>query len=137
MKLSFSDTGSYLRGMLILIRRDNVIHKNETEFMNEILEKLGFDPETFQDILNNFLYEKSIDESVPKFSNKRATIKFILDAIEMSFVDNYFHIKELSWLNNVAVKNKIPKKFCEKKINRYLEKYPEKREALNPKNWNR
>ncbi len=136
MKLSFIDTGSYLRGMLILIRKDNVIHKNETELMDKILIKMGFDPEIFKDTLSKFLYGKLVDEVPPKFSSKRATIKFILDAIEMSFVDNYFHIKELGWLDEVAKRNGVPPKFCKKKINRYLEKYPEKKEALNPKNWN-
>jgi len=48
----------------------------------------------------------------------------------MSFVDDYFQVKELSWLNEVARKNEIPKRFCEKKIARYLKSYAKKEMAF-------
>jgi hypothetical protein len=51
----------------------------------------------------------------------------------MGFIDNYFHIKELEWLYEVAGKNKIPTNFVDKKLVEYLKKYPEKKKELAEK----
>jgi len=133
MKLSYIDTSNFLRSLLVLIKKDNIIHKNEVELLKKIGEELGFEKEFYEATVEEFLSKKKIDFSIPKFSSKKVTIKFIYDSIKMGFIDNYFHIKELEWLYDVAGKNKIPTKFVDKKLIEYLKKYPEKKNELDKK----
>lgn len=131
MNLSYIDTSNFLRGLLILIKKDNIIHEREIELLNKYGELLGLDKEFYRIILNEFLTKEKIDSSIPKFSSKKVTIQFVNDAINMGFVDSYFHIKEIEWLYKVANKNKIPSSFLDKKIIRVLKKYPEKADQLD------
>ncbi len=137
MKLSYIDTGNFLRSLLILIKKDNIIHKKEVELLKKIGNELGFEKEFYEKTVEEFLLKDKIDLSIPKFSSVKVTIKFIYDAIKMGFVDNYFHIKELEWLYDVATKNKIPSKFIDKKIIEYLRIYPEKKKELADKCYKR
>lgn len=120
LKLSYIDTSSYLRGLLILIRKDKIVHKNEKQLMLEIGEKLGFKSEIYEKTVNEFLSKKKIDETPPKFSSMKVSLRFIEEAISMAFIDNYFHLQEFSWLNEVAKVNKIPKEKVKEKIEQYM-----------------
>jgi len=133
MNLSYIDTSNFLRGLLVLLKKDNIIHEKEIELLNKFRELLGLDEEYYEVVLNEFLTKKKIDSSIPKFSSKKVTIQFINDAINMGFVDSYFHIKEIEWLYEVANKNKIPSSFLDKKLIRLLKKYPEKEDQLDTK----
>ncbi len=137
MKLSYIDTSNFLRGLLILIKKDNIIHQKEVELLNKMGKQLGFDRDIYESAVNEFLLKKNIDSTVPKFSSLKVSIEFINDAIKMGFVDNYFHVKELEWLYEVAKKNKIPSAFIDKKLVKYIKKYPEKKEQLDPKSFKR
>ncbi len=137
MKLSYIDTSNFLRGLLILIKKDNIIHQKEVELLNKMGKQLGFDRAIYESAVNEFLLKKNIDSTVPKFSSLKVSIEFINDAIKMGFVDNYFHVKELEWLYEVAKKNKIPSAFIDKKLVKYIKKYPEKKEQLDPKSFKR
>jgi len=81
MKSFYKGAFNFLHRLVILIRKDNIIHQNEKELMLEISQKFGFDSVLCKESLNKFLFEKKIDISSPKFSSNRETIKFILDAI--------------------------------------------------------
>ena len=120
MKLSYIDTSSYLRGLLILIRKDKIVHKNEKQLMLEIGEKLGFKSEIYIKTVDEFLAKKNIDDTPPKFSSMKVSLRFIEEAISMAFIDNYFHLQEFSWLNDVAKVNKIPKEKVKEKIEKYM-----------------
>ncbi len=137
MKLSYIDTGNFLRGLLILIKKDNIIHQKEVELLNKMGKQLGFDREIYESAVNEFLLKKNIDSTVPRFSSLKVSIEFINDSIKMGFVDNYFHVKELEWLYEVAKKNKIPSSFVNKKLAKYIKKYPEKEGQLDPKSLKR
>jgi hypothetical protein len=133
MKLSYIDTSNFLRSLLVLIKKDNIIHAREVELLKSIGEELGFEKEFYEATVEEFLSKKKIDISIPKFSSQKVTIKFIYESIKMGFIDNYFHIKELEWLYEVAGKNKIPTNFVDKKLVEYLKKYPEKKKELAEK----
>ena len=120
MKLSYIDTSNYLRGLLVLIRKDKIVHKNEKQLMLEIGEKLGFKSEIYIKTVDEFLAKKNIDDTPPKFSSMKVSLRFIEEAISMAFIDNYFHLQEFSWLNEVAKVNKIPKEKVKEKIEQYM-----------------
>lgn len=120
MKLSYIDTSNYLRGLLVLIRKDKIVHKNEKQLMLEIGEKLGFKSEIYIKTVDEFLAKKNIDDTPPKFSSMKVSLRFIEEAISMAFIDNYFHLQEFSWLNDVAKVNKIPKEKVKEKIEKYM-----------------
>lgn len=88
--------------------------------MLEIGEKLGFKSEIYIKTVDEFLAKKNIDDTPPKFSSMKVSLRFIEEAISMAFIDNYFHLQEFSWLNDVAKVNKIPKEKVKEKIEKYM-----------------
>ncbi len=131
MNLSYKDKSNFLLGLIILIRKDNFIHKNERELILEFGEYLGFEKEFYQPVVDSFLLRENINDDPPQFSSEEVTMHFFDNAIKMAFVDDYFHTKELVWLKKVAKENKIPFEELNKKIDKYLELYPDKKSALS------
>jgi len=130
MVFSHKDKSNFLKGLLVLIRKDNFIHKNERELMLEFGESLGFEKELYKPVVDSFLTKEKIDDSPPIFSDNKITLQFFEAAIRMAFVDDYFHVKELVWLKKVAKKNNISPDDLTKKIDVYLELYPEKKSSI-------
>ena len=130
MQLSYKDTSNFLLGLLILIRKDNFIHQNERDLMLEFGDYLGFEKEIYKPVVDGFLSKKKINETPPKFSSEQITFHFLEEAIKMAFVDDYFHVAELKWLNEVAKNNNIALDEVKTRIDKYLELYPEKKSSL-------
>jgi len=130
MQLSYKDTSNFLLGLLILIRKDNFIHQNERDLMVEFGEYLGFEKDIYKPVVDGFLSKKKINGTPPKFSSEQITFHFLEEAIKMAFVDDYFHVAELKWLNEVAKSNNISKAEVKTRIDKYLEMYPEKKSSL-------
>lgn len=119
MILEYQDKGNYLRGLLILIGKDNIINEIEKKKVLEIGEKLGFEKNFCIDSVNDFLENEYINMEVPVFSSKKIAIDFLNDAFNISFLDNNYLIEEFEWLKKVSIKNDIDNNWLEKKITEF------------------
>lgn len=114
MKLTYQDKGNYFRGLLILVGKDNLIHEKERSGLLKICHKLGYEQKYCENAIQEFLDNKFIDQSPPKFSTLKAASNFINDAINISLVDKELHPAELEWLDDIVKLNGIDRKLFEK-----------------------
>ena len=107
MSIPLLDRGKYYRGLLILIRKDQIIDMNEREFMIRLGQSLDFDRRFCEDVIEDLLSNPNIKAEPVKFSNRATAKSFLHDAIRLAFVDGKLHPKELSWVKAVARANEL------------------------------
>jgi len=107
MKISLEDRSLYLKGLMLLIRKDRHIHDKEKNMMMRFGEILGFEKEFCEDTINELLDNKYILDAPPRFSKPDITRYFIKDAFRLSISDGQIHEKELAWLKAVAKTNSV------------------------------
>ncbi len=107
MNFTLLDKSNYLRGLLILIGKDNKLSEDEREMFMKLSTALGFSSDFCEKAMNEILENEYIKVDPPKFSNIEIAKIFLIDGIKLANADNELHSKELSWLNSVAMVNEI------------------------------
>ena len=107
MKLSVVDRGNYLKGLLVLIGKDNLITDEERELVLIAGHKLGFEKQFCITAINEILENEYISNEPPKFSEKEIGKSFILDAVKLAFADHDYDTREMDYLKSIAKANKI------------------------------
>ncbi len=107
LKISTIDASNYLKGLMLLIRKDHKITGTEIVLLKRIGKSLGFEPEFCEKTINEILYNRFIEDNPPVFEKKELAIKFIKDGLAVIFSDNIMHQVEENWLIATAEKNDI------------------------------
>jgi len=121
MKLTMLDRSIYFKGLLLLIKRDNIITSEEKELMMKIGLTLGFEESFIESSINDLLDNEYITDDVPVFSNRLFAESFILDGLKVAFSDNEFSVEELEHLTNIATKNGIDREWLMMLIAKYIQ----------------
>lgn len=108
MKITLLDRSNYFRGLLLLLRKDNVIAKPEIDMMRHVGKVLGFDPSFCERAIEEVLHNVHISNEAPVFSSKAIAEKFIRDGLALAMSDSNLHSSEEQWLKDTAEKNGIP-----------------------------
>lgn len=120
MEFFYQDKGKYLRGLLILIGKDNIIDPDEKKRLHEVGKRLDFDPRFIDEALDEFLENEYIDKNPPKFSSRLVAKSFLEDAINMVLIDSDIHVEELEWIKSVAKTNEIDDEWLEARLVKYV-----------------
>ena len=120
MKLTILDRSIYFKGLLLLIKRDNIIAEEEKLLMTKIGRALGFDESFIKGAINDLLENEYLTDDVPQFSQRAFAESFILDGLKLAFSDNEFSAEELEHLTNIATKNGIDKEWLMMLIAKYI-----------------
>ena len=133
MNITLKDCSNYFKGLLILIRKDSKISKEEYELMFRIGTKLGFDKDFIGESINEILHNLHITVKPPVFENREIAEKFIKDGLVIAASDGEIHPNEEKWLLETAEKNKIKEEwfYIEK---RFLSKTKVKTFSLEAEN---
>lgn len=107
MKISAQDKGKYVRALLLLIGKDNLISEDEKKWLIKISNILGYDLAFIKSAIRELPENEYIKKEPPIFSDKKIARSFIIDALHLSFADNNFHPKELEWINLIAEANGV------------------------------
>lgn len=107
MEMTHLDRSNYFRGLLLLVRQDNKVNKEEDSMILKIGKRLGFSYDFCKGTLKDILDNKYITEEPPKFSNKEVAEKFIKESIELAVIDDDLDIKELEWINSIIRENEM------------------------------
>ncbi len=107
MKISLMDRSLYLKGLMLLIRKDRKIRDEEMQMMLSLGEKLGFDKKFCEETIKEILNNKYIIDEPPLFSNSDIAKPFLKDALQITLSDGEAHENELQWLRSVATVNGI------------------------------
>lgn len=135
MDISVLDGSSYFKGLLLLIRKDNKISKNEHELMSRVGIILGFEKTFIENAIKEIIKNKYITPEPPEFSSRELAEKFLKDGLVLASSDSDIHPHELAWLAAVAEKNNVSKHWLleEKKNMKGMEKQKVQLEADNLK----
>ena len=107
MELTLIDKSSYLKGLLIVAKKDKQLTEPEKKIIRDIAVKLGFATDFYEDTLRSLLANKYILENPVKFSQRKIAESFIIDGLKLAFADNMVSDVEIDWLKLTALENGI------------------------------
>ena len=105
MKISLLDRSLYLKGLVLLIRKDRKIDTAERNMAVCVGKILGFEKKFSEKVIEELLDNKYIVDVPPHFSTSDIARCFIKDGLKLSFVDGQLHENELIWLKSIAETN--------------------------------
>ncbi len=105
MKIPIMDGVNYLKGLLLLIRKDRKVTDGEIRLMKRIGKALGFERTFCDNAIREILENNYIVDAPPAFSTKKLAVKFIIDGLALAFSDKEVHPAEEAWLRSTAEKN--------------------------------
>lgn len=121
MELSQLDKSSYLKGLLIVAKKDNELTDFEKKFLKSIASKLGFATDFYEGTIRSLLTNKYIPENPIKFSDKKIAESFITDGIKLALLDNIITAGEMEWLKQTAETNELDEEWLSNKIRKLKE----------------
>ena len=116
MTISARDKSNYLKGLLVLAKRDKILAESEEKIIRNIANKLGFSSAFYEETINNLLANEYLTEEPIKFSDEGISRSFIIDGLRLAHSDNDLDECELRWLKLTAKENNIDMKWFEKKV---------------------
>ena len=105
MNIGVIDGSSYLKGLLLLVRKDHRITDSEIRLMRHVGATLGFEFGFCENAIREILRNKYIADVPPEFSTKELTEKFVKDGLALAASDDEVHPREDEWLRQTAEKN--------------------------------
>ena len=120
MTIELLDRSNYLKGLLILIRRDNKITEGEKRMVLDCGTSLGFEKRFCETAISELLENEYILDTPPVFSNTELVECFLRDAIRVALEDKIMHLFELQWLIEFAQSNSLPIERVDELIKYYI-----------------
>ena len=111
--LTILDKSNYLKGLLILARRNNKLVENEKKIIRDAAKRLGFSRDFYEETLQNLMNNDYILENPIKFSNQDIAKLFISEGLELAYSDNELCQKELNWIKDIVKANNIPESWLD------------------------
>jgi len=121
MELSQLDKSSYLKGLLIVAKKDETLTDFEKKFLKNIASKLGFASEFYESTIRSLLSNKYIPENPIKFSEKKIAESFITDGIKLALKGSTITERELDWLRQTASENELDEEWFAGKVKKLKE----------------
>lgn len=116
MEIPAKDKSSYLKGLLILAKRDNVLTESEEIIIKDIAQRLGFSTDFYEYTLQNLLQNEYLTEEPVKFSEMKLSYSFIIDGLKLAHSDNKLDDSEINWLRQTASVNNISMQWFDNKL---------------------
>ncbi len=119
MEIPIKDKSNYLKGLLIVAKKDKQLADSEKRIIRGIGEKLGFASDFYEDVLKDLLSNEYILEDPIKFSNIKIAKSFIDDGLKLAYSDNKISDVEIGWLIETARHNDIDDVWFNDKLEYY------------------
>ncbi len=116
MELTLLDRSNYLKGLLVVAKKDNQLTDPEKIILKGIAKRLGFATDFYEDTIRSLLTNKYISEKPIKFSNKKIAESFVSDGLNLAFSDQLPAEKEIDWLRSTASVNDLNDEWFNQKI---------------------
>ena len=107
MEILIQDKSSYLKGLLIIAKKDKVLAEAEERIIRQLAKKLGFSESFYEETLQSLLSNEYLSEDPLKFSDEKLSHSFIIDGLMLAYSDNVFDEREIDWLRQTAELNNI------------------------------
>ena len=129
MRLSQVAKSHYYKGLLVLLRRDRIVHTREKDLMLQLGEILGFDKRFCEATIDELLSNKNITRDPVLFSDEIIKECFFRDAVRLALIDGNFHPSEFRWLRKVANVNGLTDQWLDAVIREIQQKNPAQQNA--------
>ncbi|MBL7994619.1 hypothetical protein JNM05_04535 [bacterium] len=117
MIISLIDRSNYLRGLLILIRKDRKISGPEKDMMMRIGKALDFNEEFCEKAIHEILDNEYITDEPPVFESHSLSMMFIRDGLRLGLCDHdALHAKEEEWLKRTAKMNGLDSAWFDEQV---------------------
>ncbi|GBD86748.1 hypothetical protein BMS3Abin03_00672 [bacterium BMS3Abin03] len=116
MAIPLRDKSNYLRGLLILARKDNCISDSDKAIIIKAAEWLGFSSDFCNEILKTLLENEFIESEPVKFMNHTVAQSFISDGLKLVCSNKLTGDVELLWLRKTAEINYISQDWCDMEL---------------------
>jgi len=116
MNISLIDKSSYLRGLLILAKKDNHISQFEESIIYNAGIRLGFSSAFCKEIIKTLLHNECLCDDPIKFVDYKVAQSFISDGLILSSAGKLISPAQLIWLNKSALVNGINLKWVKEEI---------------------
>ncbi len=107
MELTLLDRSNYLKGLLVVAKKDNQLSEPEKKIIKGIAKRLGFATDFYEDTIRGLLANKYISENPIKFSDTKVAESFVTDGLNLAFADDLPAEKEIDWLRSTASLNNL------------------------------
>lgn len=119
MNISVKDKSNYLKGLLIIARKDNQLAENEKKIIRDIAVRLGFAPDFYEDVLKSLLANKYISEEPIHFAEKKVAESFLADGLKLAYSVAVLAENKIEWLKQVSITNDIEENWFNEKLEKY------------------
>ncbi len=116
MEFTQLDRSNYLKGLLVVAKKDNRLTEPEKVILKGIAKKLGFASDFYEDTIRGLLANKYISESPIKFSDRKIAESFVVDGLNLAFADNLPAEQEIDWLRSTAFVNELKQDWFDLKM---------------------
>jgi uncharacterized tellurite resistance protein B-like protein len=116
VEFTLLDKSNYVKGLLIVARKDNQLAESEKNILKSIAERLSFSSDFYEETIKNLLVNEHIKDDPIKFSNKKIAASFISDGLKLAFSDQKIHDAEINWLKATAVHNSVDEDWLNKEL---------------------
>lgn len=121
MEFALIDRSNYLKGLLILAKKDNKLKEYEKSVIREVGKKLGFSKDFYEETLRGLLENRYITDEPLIFSDKKTAESFIADGIKLILEEIKSTDEEINWLRLVAIKNGLSEEWFEVNLQNHWE----------------
>lgn len=101
------DRSTYLKGLLVLAKKDEKLVESEKEIIRDIASRFGFSKDFYEETMRTLMANKYIGDEPVVFSDSAIARMFLQDGLKLAFADDDFDVKELEWLKKTADANKL------------------------------
>ena len=119
MKIALIDKSSYLKGLLVLARKDNHISKIQRTIILTAGKRLGFSTEFCEENVNTLLQNECLCDEPIKFNNLAVARSFIEDGLKLTCTGKLINDAELNWLWKAAKINSLDLKWFNEQVKKY------------------
>lgn len=116
MDIPIIDKSSYLRGLMILARKDNNISNIQKVIILNAGKRLGFSSEFCEETLNTLLVNRCLCDDPIKFENRTVAKSFITDGLKLTCSGKKICRAELSWLRRSVKINDLSMVWFDKQL---------------------
>lgn len=116
MEISQIDRSTYLKGLLIIAKKNNHLTESKKNIIKNISGSLGFSTDFYEETICNLLSNNYIEESPVKFSSTRIAKSFIEDGLRLAYSGSKTSSEEINWLNATALINGIDAEWLSVKL---------------------
>ena len=126
MGIPLIDKSNYLKGLLILARKDNNVSDIQRSLILKAGKQLGFSSSFCEEIVNTLLHNDCLNDDPIRFENYAVAQSFISDGIKLTCTGKEIIEAELNWLRKLAEINSINIQWVEEQLanNEYMIKNP-------------